>query len=99
MLLRMRIVQDVHASRPGDTFCRDSFERAKVIGKRNTFVDGIFAIIFQRDREFIDIVVKLAMYLVLNMGSALFIMFWVFVFGLPRLIWSFGATWVRTLCS
>ena len=79
----------------GQRVCRDSFERAKIIGRRNTFFDGITMILFNRDNELMDIVVKLAAYLVINMGVAMFLMFWLFVAKLPHLIWSFGATWVR----
>lgn len=75
--------------------CRRSFERAKVIGRNNTFIDGVFAILFNRDAELIDIVAKLAVYLVVNMGTALFVMFWLFLASLPRFIWTFGASWVR----
>lgn len=76
--------------------CRQSFEQAKVIGRNNTFIDGILAIVFNRESELMDIVVKLAVYLVVNMGTAMFVMFWIFVAGLPRFIWTFGATWVRS---
>jgi hypothetical protein len=74
---------------------RNSFERAKVIGRNNSFIDGVFAIAFNRDTELIDMVAKLAVYLVVNMGTAMFVMFWIFLAGLPRFIWTFGATWVR----
>lgn len=75
--------------------CRASFEKAKVIGRRNTFMDGLFAIIFNRDLELMDMVMRLALYLVLNISCAMFFMFWIFVYRLPSYIWTFGATWVR----
>eukprot|EP00892_Ulva_mutabilis_P002339 jgi/Ulvmu1/12105/UM084_0030.1 len=71
----------------------DSFERAKIMGRRQTFLDGLGTIIFNRDRELMDIVARVAVYLVLNVTWAMFIMFWVFLAGLPRLIWTFGASW------
>ena len=64
------------------------------MGRRQTFFDGLGTIIFNRDRDIMDIVVRVAVYLVLNIAWAMFFMFWVFIFGLPRLIWTFGATWV-----
>ena len=75
--------------------CRESFEHAKVIGRRNTFIDGLFSIVFNRDRELADIAIRVAVYLVVNMATATFVMFWLFLAGLPRFMWSFGATWVR----
>lgn len=65
------------------------------MGRRQTFFDGLGTIIFNRDRDLMDIVVRVAVYLVLNITWAMFFMFWVFIFGLPRLIWTFGASWVR----
>lgn len=64
------------------------------MGRRQTFFDGLGTIIFNRDRDLMDIVVRAAVYLVLNMTWAMFFMFWVFILGLPRLIWTFGASWV-----
>ena len=66
-----------------------------MIGRNNSFFDGIYAILFNRDNELIDIVAKLAVYLVINMATAMFVMFWIFIAGLPRFIWTFGASWVR----
>ena len=60
-------------------------------------MDGIFAIIFNRDLELMDMILRLAMYLVLNTTFAMFFMFFIFVFKLPSYIWTFGATWVRCL--
>jgi hypothetical protein len=80
--------------RNSQQLCRDSFESAKLIGRRNTFIDGVFAILFDRDRDFGEIVVKLAVYLIVNMTTAMIVMFWIFLAQLPRFIWSFGATWV-----
>jgi hypothetical protein len=74
---------------------RMSFERAKIIGRRNTFLDGLFAIAFNRDLELMDMLVRLALYLVLNISWAMFFMFWIFLAGLPTFIWTFGASWVR----
>lgn len=65
------------------------------MGRRQTFFDGLGTIIFNRDRELMDIVARVAVYLVLNITWAMFIMFWIFLAGLPRLIWTFGASWVR----
>ena len=76
-------------------YCRASFEKAKVIGRRNTFMDGMFAIVFNRDLELMDMVLRLALYLVVNISCAMFLMFWIFVYRLPSYIWTFGATWVR----
>ena len=72
-----------------------------MIGRNNSFFDGIYAILFNRDNELIDIVAKLAVYLVINMATAMFVMFWIFIAGLPRFIWTFGASWVRhcTACT
>lgn len=74
--------------------CRMSFERAKIIGRRNTFLDGLFAIAFNRDLELMDMLLRLALYLVLNISWAMFFMFWIFLLGLPTFIWTFGASWV-----
>jgi hypothetical protein len=79
--------------------CRASFEKAKIIGRRNTFMDGLFAIAFNRDLELMDMLLRLALYLVINVTFAMFFMFWIFVFALPSYIWTFGATWVCVHCT
>lgn len=59
--------------------------------------DGLFMIL-GRSREYdstMEMLVQVAIYLVVNMTTAMLIMFWFFVFGLPGIIWSFGASWVR----
>ena len=57
-------------------------------------MDGLIAIVFNRDLELMDMILRLALYLVLNTTFAMFFMFWIFVFKLPSYIWTFGATWV-----
>lgn len=74
-----------------------SFEQGKVIGRRNTFWDGAFMIL-GRSREYdniFEMLAQLVSYLVINFSCAMFFMFWIFLFGLPSLIWSFGASWVQ----
>ena len=75
--------------------CRNSFEKGKIIGRRNTFWDGVFLVINRRYDNGMEMVANLAFYLVANMTAAMFMMFWFFTFGLPSLIWSLGGSAVR----
>jgi hypothetical protein len=61
-------------------------------------MDGLFAIAFNRDLELMDMLLRLALYLVINVSFAMFFMFWIFVFRLPAFISTFGATWVCSIC-